>query len=173
MKPRPNCSTCFGTGYGRHDYDKAPTHLDEKCHCWTATEPTEARPTPIERLRAVLCDPDGEVCIHGSLQDRVIVSAALLEIESEAADLRSQLAEARAKERWQPIATAPKDRLIDIWLATNFRLTDCYYDDICDEWRTSSSSGHLVCVKARVVTHWMERPADPEAIRALTDEAKP
>lgn len=66
-----------------------------------------------------------------------------------------------AQSAWQPIATAPKDGLIDIWLADGKRWCDCYYDHICDEWRTSRPSGRLVWVKAQDVTHWMPRPAAP------------
>lgn len=71
------------------------------------------------------------------------------------------------KEGWKPIETAPKDRLIDVWIrdgsGAGIRWADCYYDSICDEWRTSRPSGHLVTVKARFVTHWMSPPADPTA----------
>ena len=63
---------------------------------------------------------------------------------------------------WQPIETAPKDELIDIWLAEGKRWCDCYYDHICDEWRTSRPSGRLVWIKARHVTHWMPPPEPPE-----------
>ena len=66
---------------------------------------------------------------------------------------------------WQPIETAPKDRLIDVWTvgygAEPHRMSDCYYDRICDEWRTSRPSGHLMCIKAKYVTHWMTRPTPP------------
>ena len=67
---------------------------------------------------------------------------------------------------WRPIETAPKDELIDIIHATStgpVRMCACYYDSICDEWRTSRPSGTLVCVKARHVTHWMQIPAFPES----------
>lgn len=66
---------------------------------------------------------------------------------------------------WQPIATAPKDRLIDIWIAHDpdggVRWTHCYYDTICDQWRTSHPSGRLVMVRASAVTHWMPVPTGP------------
>jgi hypothetical protein len=66
---------------------------------------------------------------------------------------------------WQPIASAPKDRLIDIWIARDpdggVRWTDCYYDTICDQWRTSSPGGKLVYVRASAVTHWMPVPSSP------------
>lgn len=63
---------------------------------------------------------------------------------------------------WQPIETATKDDLIDIWLTEGKRWCDCYYDRICDEWRTSRPSGRLVRVKAQHVTHWMPLPEPPK-----------
>jgi len=66
---------------------------------------------------------------------------------------------------WKPIETAPKDRLIDIWIVrengSGLRWSDCYYDRICDEWRTTGPSCHLVTVPARRVSHWMPLPAPP------------
>ena len=62
---------------------------------------------------------------------------------------------------WKPIETAPKNGLIDIWF-NGKRWTDCYYDSICDEWRTTAHSGHLVSVKARHVSHWMPLPEPPK-----------
>lgn len=70
---------------------------------------------------------------------------------------------------WQPIDTAPKDDLIDIWLSDGGRWCDCYYDRICDEWRTSRPSGRLVWVKAQYVTHWMPRP-NPPATEPATEK---
>jgi hypothetical protein len=67
---------------------------------------------------------------------------------------------------WQPIETAPKDRLIDIWTvgfrSDPHRVSDVYYDNICGEWRTSRPAGQLVCVKERYVTHWMPLPEPPK-----------
>lgn len=67
---------------------------------------------------------------------------------------------------WQPIETAPKDGIIDIWAMDNGkngrRVSECYYDRICDEWRTSAPTLRLHCVKARYVTHWMPLPEAPK-----------
>ncbi len=62
---------------------------------------------------------------------------------------------------WQPITTAPKDRLIDIVISGDVRWCDCYDDRICDQWRTSRPGGKLIWVPARAVTHWMEPPVLP------------
>ncbi len=66
---------------------------------------------------------------------------------------------------WQPIATAPLVGLVDIWIEHSdgggVRWANCYYDRICDEWRTTGSSGHLVSVRARAVKFWMPLPAAP------------
>jgi hypothetical protein len=40
---------------------------------------------PIEQLKSVLCDQDGKCCIHGSLEDRAIVDAAISELSCRAA----------------------------------------------------------------------------------------
>ena len=69
-------------------------------------------------------------------------------------------------DKWQPIETAPKGQLIDVWVqqsqSPGYRLADVYHDSICSEWRTSRPSGQLVCVMDRYVSHWMPRPAPPE-----------
>lgn len=69
---------------------------------------------------------------------------------------------------WQPIETAPKDRLVSVWIAgTNSageRWCDdvgemwvyCYYDSICGQWRTTRPSGYPRCVPERFVTHWQQ-----------------
>lgn len=66
---------------------------------------------------------------------------------------------------WKPIETAPKSKLIDIWIrhkdGSGIRWCDCYYDHICDDWRTTGPSGHLVFVPARSVTHWTDSPLPP------------
>ena len=66
---------------------------------------------------------------------------------------------------WQDISSAPKGELIDIWIdhgdGTGVRWCDCYYDRICDEWRTSRPSGRLLTIKAKHVTHWQPLPAAP------------
>lgn len=68
---------------------------------------------------------------------------------------------------WQPIETAPKGELIDAWTvgwgADPHRVSDCYYDQICGEWRTSRPAGQLLCIKEQYVTHWMPRPEPPTA----------
>jgi hypothetical protein len=55
----------------------------------------------------------------------------------------------------------PKDRQIDIVIEGKTRWCDCYYDRICDQFRTSSPGGKLVWVPARCVTHWAETPSLP------------
>lgn len=86
--------------------------------------------------------------------------ARLIENERKAAVSRAQ-----PQEAWQPIETIPKDGLIDIWTvgygAEPHRVSDCYYDSICDEWRTSRPAGQLMCIKRRYITHWMPRPGAP------------
>lgn len=59
---------------------------------------------------------------------------------------------------WRPIETAPKDRSIDLWTGT-LRMTNCYWDEICGEWRKVNIANVLVRFKR--ATHWMEIPAPP------------
>lgn len=79
------------------------------------------------------------------------------------AELEREVKRLREAQQWQPIETAPKDGLVDIWIdhgdGTGVRRCDCYYDRICDEWRTSRPSGRLLTIKARHVTNWMSPPA--------------
>ena len=85
-------------------------------------------------------------------------------LERELSAARAELEKLRGG-GWQPIETAPKGELIDIWIqngdGSGVRWTDCYHDAICNEWRTSRPSGHLVFVSARHVTHWRPAPAAP------------
>lgn len=73
--------------------------------------------------------------------------------------------EIAARSGWQPIETAPEKQIIDIWTdgfgSEPLRYTNCYYDTICNEWRTSRPTGHLFCIPARFVTHWMPLPPPP------------
>lgn len=50
--------------------------------------------------------------------------------------------------------------LVDLWTGTQ-RIANCYYDQICDEWRTSRPSGHLFCIPRGCVTHWILPPPVP------------
>lgn len=80
------------------------------------------------------------------------------------ADIQSRaVGPARTAPDWQPIVTAPKDVLVDIWIGggVDKRWADCYYDHICNEWRTSRPSGILATIPARLVTHWMSPPGPP------------
>ena len=78
--------------------------------------------------------------------------------------LRLLDAERARRVEWQPIETAPKDRLIDIWIKNSdtqgVRWAGCYYDQITDQWRTAPG-GHLMWVPAKAVTHWQPLPTPP------------
>lgn len=83
---------------------------------------------------------------------------------------------ATASAGWQGMESAPKDRLVHLWIAATPRgerwsaedhlLAYCYYDDICSEWRSSRPQGRLVCVPERFVTHW--RDIDPPSAPSPT-----
>lgn len=72
----------------------------------------------------------------------------------------SLAAQTTAPLQWQPIETAPKDRVIDLWTGDQ-RMAHCYWDEICSEWRTTGNSNVLITFKR--ATHWMEIPAPPHA----------
>jgi hypothetical protein len=54
---------------------------------------------PIEKLKAVLCGPDGECCIDGSDEDRKIIDEALTQLEAQQAQPQP-LSEREAFEAW-------------------------------------------------------------------------
>lgn len=54
--------------------------------------------TEVETLRSVLCDPDGKCCITGLPADHDIVDRALVNLETEIAELKRQLEEAKDSE---------------------------------------------------------------------------
>ena len=68
----------------------------------------------IENLRAVLCDPEGNVCIHGSGADRQIIFDALAAIEQqgtrdEGLRMASKVCKRRAEERFEEHGTREHD----------------------------------------------------------------
>lgn len=72
--------------------------------------------------------------------------------------------------KWQPIETASKDEVIDIWTDSGVRVTDAFWADAtdgsgegwCVEGEYDEGWGNRrVPIKGRP-THWMPRPAPPE-----------
>lgn len=112
----------------------------------------DAAEAEADRLRNFL-----SVGSYQMLQSEQAWRQRALEAEQKLATLPS------AVEGWQGIESAPRGQLIDIWITTagGHRVSDCYYDNICGEWRTSRPSGHLVCIKERWVSHWQPLPAPP------------
>jgi hypothetical protein len=107
--------------------------------------------------------------MHADRPQTLILSATdVCDVLADLQDAQARVAELEAAQGWRPISEAPKDALIDIWIARTAggeRWSDCYYDRICDEWRTSRPSGHLIGVKAGAVSHWRPRPAPPAGDR--------
>ena len=64
--------------------------------------------------------------------------------------------------KWEQIETAPKKGLIDLWLGDR-RWTGCYWDNICQEWRKTTETLHLLYVPKGAATHWMPLPEPPNA----------
>lgn len=72
---------------------------------------------------------------------------------------------------WQPIETAPKDRVIDLWSSRGYRVPDCIWDvvkyatepsfsDEVQGWTDANSHGSVM--KAAPFTHWMPKPEAPQ-----------
>lgn len=60
--------------------------------------------------------------------------------------------------QWQDIESAPKDGLVDLLFDSGARWTDCYWDNICQEWRHITATGVLLSVKTAKA--WMLTPTD-------------
>lgn len=92
-------------------------------------------------------------------------NARLTDVQAAETFMRAALSTALAApadDGWQPIETAPKDGLVDLCKAgSDVRYIRCYYDRICDEWRTTQPAGRLFCIPRHVPTHWRPLPATP------------
>jgi hypothetical protein len=61
---------------------------------------------------------------------------------------------------WQPIATAPKDRVIDLWSLEGGRYPDAIWDVHCGVEGWTDANDHR-SLEGYSFTHWMDRPAGP------------
>jgi hypothetical protein len=61
---------------------------------------------------------------------------------------------------WQPIATAPKDRVIDLWSAEGGRYPDAVWGVYCGAEVWTDANDHRSLAGYRF-THWTDRPAGP------------
>jgi hypothetical protein len=59
---------------------------------------------------------------------------------------------------WMPIETAPKDKCIVVFDGSR-QINNCYWDNICSDWRTTSPAGRLFIF--RHATHWMPMQQPP------------
>jgi hypothetical protein len=112
-----------------------------------------------ERVEAALkSDPPEEI---GILQAR------LEGLGREWADLMRQLQGQPRRQSdvnadtWQPIVTAPKDRVIDLWSEEGGRYPDAIWDVHCGVEGWTDANDHRSLEGYRF-THWMERPAGPK-----------
>jgi hypothetical protein len=62
---------------------------------------------------------------------------------------------------WQPIETAPKDRIIDLWCPEGGRYPDAVWDVCCgvEGWTDANHHGSL---GGGYFTHWMDTPEPPD-----------
>jgi hypothetical protein len=114
-------------------------------------------------MTQITTGPDGQPRFDGMTAGEIAASLDLTSGVSDQGDrlLAAAAAALRHLSEWQPIETAPKDRLIDILINGETRWCDCHYDQICDQWRTTGPSNHLVWITARAVTHWRLAPPPP------------
>ena len=95
-----------------------------------------------------------------------ILKARVEDQDREIADLTRQLQGQPRRQSdvnadtWQPIATAPKDRVIDLWSAEGGRYPDAIWDVCCDAEGWTDANDHRSLAGYRF-THWMDRPAGP------------
>lgn len=69
---------------------------------------------------------------------------------------------------WQPIETAPKDEVIDLWSQEGGRYPDAVWG-VCGDvegWTDANDHGNLGC---GMFTHWRDRPAPPATKGAAHD----
>jgi hypothetical protein len=129
---------------------------------WILNRESDAREERIRELEAELLNKTDSIQIAADRIDELKRRADhWCDMHTVAVAENAKLREA-LEGVWQPITTAPKDGLIDIWTvgfgADPHRVSDCYYDSICSEWRTSRPMGYLHCIPGRFVTHWMRPP---------------
>ena len=113
-------------------------------------------------------DGDVDAGVYDDDPDEIgILQARLEDLGREWADLMRQLqGQPRRKsdvnaDTWQPIATAPKDRVIDIWSAEGGRCADAIWDVSwggVEGWTDANDHSSLEGYR---FTHWMDRPAGP------------
>ena len=92
-------------------------------------------------------------------QGKMVSAAIEAAIETYEASLAEN--DYRLEPDWEDISTAPKDKpsRIDLW-SEGMRFMDCYWDRICQEYRTTGSTGLLQRIKK--ATHWRRSPAPPQ-----------
>jgi hypothetical protein len=113
-------------------------------------------------MTQITTGPDGQPRFDGMTVGELIEQLRLpTHLQTKALNAYTIIHALRHLSEWQPIETAPKDRLIDILINGETRRCDCHYDQICDQWRTTGPLNHLVWITARAVTHWRLAPPPP------------
>jgi hypothetical protein len=99
-----------------------------------------------ERIRYWLNDPGNEVVI--SVPDQPYPTGSPEYVRKDIADAAG----------WQPIETAPKDCVIDLWSTQSGRYPDAIWDACCGvEGWTDANDHHGL--EGSSFTHWRHRPA--------------
>ena len=98
----------------------------------------------------------------GSDHSRPITAAEKAASKSEAVAFwnRRALPAVQPDAEWQPIETAPKNRVIDLWSVDGERYPDAVWG-VCGDtegWTDANDHGSL---EGGAFTHWRDRPAPP------------
>jgi hypothetical protein len=72
--------------------------------------------------------------------------------------IRKDIADAAG---WQPIETAPKDCVIDLWSTQSGRYPDAIWDACCGVEGWTDANDHQG-LEGSSFTHWRHRPAGPK-----------
>lgn len=62
---------------------------------------------------------------------------------------------------WQPIETAPKDRVVDLWSSKGFRYPDALWDVCWGEKCWTNPHNHVSIEEGGPYTHWRYPPEPP------------
>ena len=104
------------------------------------------QPVTVDQLAQIIRTVDGNHSLGaGALAERIL-SALEPAVQPDAG--------------WQPIETAPKDRVIDLWSVEGGRYPDAVWG-VCGDtegWTDANDHGSL---EGGAFTHWRDRPAPP------------
>jgi hypothetical protein len=105
--------------------------------------------TPIEKLKSVLCDPEGLCCIHGSAADRACVDEALKELEAAIAVERSK--EQAKPDSIQTLLDSQEPLGVEFSKVLHENLADLYEEDAPPEQAKPQQEPDLVQIASDIM----------------------